>query len=154
MKITYYQFSAELPTEQRDFAIHNIVGGKVAKALIETKEYPQKIECKKSVAKKLLKLYGGKAYTEYYDRTNKNVIQTIPIMLVNTSKLKELRAKTGLSQSALAEKLYVNQATICLWENYSAIPRKIYIKKLASILNCAEADFMTDIYEHIHTYTS
>ena len=154
MKFTYYEFPSELPNEERASAIHNIVGGDVSQELVKAKEYPQKIECKKATAKKLLKLYGGKAYTEHLDRSTRVVTQVIPITLVSENKLKELRKKAGLSQKELADKICVNQATICLWETYQALPKRGSVKKLASILNCPEDDFMQDIYEHIHRYAS
>lgn len=39
-----------------------------------------------------------------------------------SAKLKELRAKKGLSQERVAEQLYVSRQAISKWENGEALP--------------------------------
>lgn len=49
---------------------------------------------------------------------------------------KNLREKRGLSQSAIAEKIGVSQATISMWETGEAMPRVDKLPEIAKILNC------------------
>lgn len=49
--------------------------------------------------------------------------------------LKKLRTKCGLSQQALAEKMYVTKATVSRWESGFRLPDAIMITRLSEILD-------------------
>lgn len=49
--------------------------------------------------------------------------------------LKKLRTKCGLSQQALAEKIYVTKATVSRWESGVRLPDAIMITRLSEILD-------------------
>lgn len=49
--------------------------------------------------------------------------------------LKKLRTKFGLSQQALAEKMYVTKATVSRWESGFRLPDAIMITRLSQILD-------------------
>lgn len=49
--------------------------------------------------------------------------------------LKKLRTKFGLSQQALAEKIYVTKATVSRWESGFRLPDAIMITRLSQILD-------------------
>ncbi|MBR5783382.1 MAG: helix-turn-helix transcriptional regulator [Clostridia bacterium] len=48
-------------------------------------------------------------------------------------RLKELRAKNGLSQKALAEMLHVSQQTVGKWETEGATPNPDMLSRIADI---------------------
>ncbi len=47
--------------------------------------------------------------------------------------LKEIRTQSGISQKALAEKLFVSQQTVAKWETGKATPNPDMVVKLAEI---------------------
>ena len=49
--------------------------------------------------------------------------------------LKKLRTERGLSQQALADKMFVTRSTIARWENETRLPDAVMITRLAEILN-------------------
>ena len=49
--------------------------------------------------------------------------------------MKKLRTKCGLSQQALAEKMYVTKATVSRWESGVRLPDAIMITRLSEILD-------------------
>ena len=49
--------------------------------------------------------------------------------------LKKLRTERGLSQQALADKMFVTRSTIARWENDTRLPDAVMITRLAEILN-------------------
>lgn len=51
-----------------------------------------------------------------------------------SSTLKKLRTKSGLSQQALADKMFVTRPTIARWESGTRLPDAMMIRKLAEIL--------------------
>ena len=55
--------------------------------------------------------------------------------------LKKLRTKKGLSQQALASKMFVARSTIARWESGSRLPDAMMIRRLAEILGVA-VDFL------------
>lgn len=52
-----------------------------------------------------------------------------------SSRLKSLRQQAGLSQRALAEKLFVSQQAVARWETDKATPNPEMLAKIAEILN-------------------
>lgn len=74
MKITYYHFP-EMPIRERVLAYKQIVEGKDITEIssdipddVLSRNFPQEIDCSISIAKKLLKKFGGNAYTQHFDR--------------------------------------------------------------------------------------
>lgn len=59
-------------------------------------------------------------------------------------RLKELRKKSGLNQSQLAEKIGVSLLTLFRWEKGERTPRLEEIKALAKALGVSEADLLND----------
>lgn len=51
-------------------------------------------------------------------------------------KIKEMRNAAGLRQVDLAEKMGVNQSTVCSWETGAAMPQASLLPKLADTLGC------------------
>lgn len=49
--------------------------------------------------------------------------------------LKEIRTQSGMSQKALAEKLFVSQQTVAKWETGKATPNPDMVVKLAEIFH-------------------
>lgn len=56
--------------------------------------------------------------------------------------LKELREKSGLTQSELAKALSVNRSSIAKWENYDVYPHAKIISKISEILECSTDDLL------------
>ena len=52
-----------------------------------------------------------------------------------SSRLKSLRQQAGLSQRALAERLFVSQQAVARWETDKATPNPEMLAKIAEILN-------------------
>jgi transcriptional regulator with XRE-family HTH domain len=63
------------------------------------------------------------------------------------SLLKQLRAENGLSQTALAEKLFISQDTVSLWECDKSLPDFNSIKKLAEIFEVS-ADYLLGLRDY------
>ena len=59
-------------------------------------------------------------------------------------RLKELRKKSGLNQSQLAEKIGVSLLTLFRWEKGERTPRLEDIKALAKALGVSEADLLNE----------
>ena len=57
-------------------------------------------------------------------------------------RLKECRKKVGLSQAALAERLFVSQQAVAKWETDRATPNPEMLAKLAKELNVS-VDYLT-----------
>ncbi|MCR4892329.1 MAG: response regulator [Lachnospiraceae bacterium] len=57
--------------------------------------------------------------------------------------LKKIRTEKGLSQQALADKIYVTRSTIARWENGSRLPDVAMITRLS---HCLEEDVNTLLY--------
>lgn len=53
-------------------------------------------------------------------------------------KLKELRAKKGISQQELAEKIFVSRSAICKWESGLGIPSDVNLKALCEYFEVDE----------------
>lgn len=49
--------------------------------------------------------------------------------------LKKLRIERGLSQQALADKMFVTRSTVARWENETRLPDAVMITRLAEVLN-------------------
>ena len=58
------------------------------KSLDFKKYYPQEIQCSEQIARKLLSLYGGEAYTEYIDK-NGVLYKTTSLATINNYTLKK-----------------------------------------------------------------
>lgn len=54
--------------------------------------------------------------------------------------LKTQRDKNGITQTILAKKIGVSQATIAMWETGEAMPRSDKLPELAKILKCSIDD--------------
>lgn len=50
--------------------------------------------------------------------------------------LASARAKAGLSQKAVADKLCITDAAVCLWETGKTLPRASLLPKLAALYDC------------------
>ena len=48
--------------------------------------------------------------------------------------LKKLRMEKGLSQQALADKMYVTRSTVARWENGYRLPDAVMLSRLAEVL--------------------
>lgn len=55
--------------------------------------------------------------------------------------LKKLRTERGLSQNALADKLFVTRPTVARWESGTRLPDATMIKRLAEVLS-VDVDFL------------
>ena len=53
-------------------------------------------------------------------------------------KLKELRIKEGLSQQALAEKLFVSRSAVAKWENGNGIPSNVNLNAICKFFDVDE----------------
>ena len=58
--------------------------------------------------------------------------------------LKESREKQGCSQTELANRLNVTQATVAIWENGNALPRANKLPDIARELKCSVNDLFED----------
>ena len=56
--------------------------------------------------------------------------------------IRELRKKSGLTQSELAEKLEISFSTLRRWEVYDGQPQANEIKKLCEVLHCTESELL------------
>lgn len=54
--------------------------------------------------------------------------------------IKQKRKQAGISQKELAQRLGVNQASVCLWESGKNSPRVGRLQKIAEILGCTVED--------------
>jgi transcriptional regulator with XRE-family HTH domain len=54
---------------------------------------------------------------------------------------------TGLTQDQLAEKLDVSQSLISKWFSGKVIPRPVTIKRICSVCDVTEKEFIDYIYE-------
>ena len=48
--------------------------------------------------------------------------------------LKKLRTEKGISQQALAEKMYVTRSTVARWESGSRLPDAVMISRISEVL--------------------
>ncbi|MBE6130598.1 MAG: helix-turn-helix transcriptional regulator [Erysipelotrichaceae bacterium] len=55
-------------------------------------------------------------------------------------KLKELREKAGLSQQALADKLFVSRSAVAKWENGNGIPSDVNLEAIYELFNVTYDD--------------
>ena len=60
-----------------------------------------------------------------------------------SEKIKYLRQEAGLSQSQLAQELYVSRAAVAKWENDNGIPDVENLKALAAYFGC-DVDTLLD----------
>ena len=54
--------------------------------------------------------------------------------MIFADTLKKLRMEKGLSQQALAEKMFVTKSAVSRWENGSRLPDAVTISRLSGIL--------------------
>lgn len=54
----------------------------------------------------------------------------------------DARRKKGLSQKVVAEKMGVDQSTVCLWECRKTMPRAGILLKLAALYGCTVDDLL------------
>lgn len=59
-------------------------------------------------------------------------------------RIKEYRERTGMTQEVLADKLNVDRSVISYWERGKATPCKKHRAMLCAILQCTEAELMSD----------
>lgn len=59
------------------------------------------------------------------------------------NKLKELRLKSGLSQSDVAKFLKVKRVTVTQWEIGNTVPRTRLLPQLARLFNCSIDELFT-----------
>ena len=59
-------------------------------------------------------------------------------------RIKEYRARTGMTQEALADKLNVDRSVISYWERGKATPCKKHRAMLCAIFQCTEMELMSD----------
>ncbi|MBE6965956.1 MAG: helix-turn-helix transcriptional regulator [Ruminococcaceae bacterium] len=52
-------------------------------------------------------------------------------------KIKELRERAGMTQTALAETIGTTQACVAGWEAKTSVPRTDKLPKLAKVLGCS-----------------
>lgn len=50
--------------------------------------------------------------------------------------IKQKRKQAGISQRELAQRLGVNQVSVCLWESGKNLPRARRLQKIAEIIGC------------------
>ena len=55
---------------------------------------------------------------------------------VKRLSIKQMREKCGMTQNDLAEKLGLDQSTVCLWETGKTQPRTKLLPKIAELFNC------------------
>ena len=60
-------------------------------------------------------------------------------------KIKEYREKRGMTQSDVAKKLKVTQATISQYETGTRNPDVVTLKKLSKILQCTTDDLLESV---------
>lgn len=63
-------------------------------------------------------------------------------MEVNILELKEMREARGLSQAQLADKINVDQSSVCKWESGVSRPLRKYRVALCQVLGCTEQELM------------
>ncbi len=54
------------------------------------------------------------------------------------------RTKTGLSQRAVAKKLGITDAAVCLWETGKTMPRATLLPKLAALYGCTVDELLRE----------
>lgn len=54
------------------------------------------------------------------------------------------RVKAGLSQRAVAKKLGITDAAVCLWETGRTLPRAALLPKLATLYGCTVDDLLRE----------
>lgn len=59
-------------------------------------------------------------------------------------KIKEFRAKAGLTQQALADTIGVSDAAVVQWEKGQTVPRVSHLKKLASLFGCTVDELLEE----------
>lgn len=57
---------------------------------------------------------------------------------------KKAREKSGITQQEAAEKLGVDQSTVCLWETGKTKPRASLLTRIASVYGCTVDELLTD----------
>ena len=65
--------------------------------------------------------------------------------------IRELREKTGLTQSELAEKLYVSDKAVSKWENGAAKPRSATLFRLSTVLEISADELLACRYQDAPT---
>ncbi len=63
------------------------------------------------------------------------------------NNIKELRKQSGLSQKQLAEKLGINQTSVCRWEQNLALPETKNLLVLAEIFNVS-TDYLLGVSQY------
>ena len=61
--------------------------------------------------------------------------------------LKNLRTKQGMSQQALADKMFVTRSTVARWENGTRLPDAVMITRLAEVLDVDFNRLLSDAAE-------
>ncbi len=57
---------------------------------------------------------------------------------------RQIREKCEMSQQDLAERLGVDQSTVCLWETGKTQPRAKLLPKIAKLFNCTVDELLSD----------
>lgn len=65
-------------------------------------------------------------------------------MAVKLKGIEPRRKALGLTQQDMAEKLFVNRATIAMWETGTALPRAALLPAIAKLLQCS----IDDLYNY------
>ena len=60
------------------------------------------------------------------------------------NRIKQARQKTGLSQSDLADKMFVTQQAVQKWENDKTVPQMDKLKEIAAALNTSPEMLLYD----------
>lgn len=58
--------------------------------------------------------------------------------------LRELRERRGMTQTQIADRLEVDKSTVSKWESGDSTPLKKYRRKLCFLLDCTEAELLTN----------
>ena len=56
---------------------------------------------------------------------------------------KQKREEVGMTQSELAQKLNVDQSTVCLWETGKTLPRASMLPRIASLFKCSVDELLS-----------
>ena len=67
----------------------------------------------------------------------------------NTNIFKQLRTKTGLTQSEVANTLNIVTSTVSKWETSVTIPDQSILPKLASLYNCS-TDYLLGVDNYVN----
>lgn len=86
---------------------------------------------------KQLTFYGNREY----NRDMENVYEKI------SSRLKEIRKDSGMSQKQLGDKLSLSQDTVSLWENGKSLPNAEQIVSLCELFGVS-ADYLLALSDY------